>query len=78
MDENALYIIGDLHVSGKIIATGNMDSDRLKEALAIIQQQQQEIDKLKEMMSHVYYAPGMPGYLLAQESFNVQASKLEK
>lgn len=53
---------GDIKISG----LDGIDGIDLK---SIIINQQREIQELKKIVEEIYYAPGMPGYLQAQHSF---------
>lgn len=55
----------EVNFKGEIKISG-LDGIDLK---TIIINQQREIQELKKIVEEIYYAPGMPGYLQAQHSF---------
>ncbi len=53
----------DVHVESSL-KIGDMDVKK------IIEHQANEINHLKRKLEELYYAPGMPGYMQSQESFD--------
>ena len=61
----------DLHIQGKIMAFGGIDIiNEMRGLYHIINEQEKRILELQAKLEQVYFAPGMPGYLTAQTSFN--------
>ena len=55
----------------EFVSTTQSDLSTLQQEHADLQK---EFDELKEMFLELYYAPGNPGYLKAQKSFEKQKS----
>ncbi len=65
---NEVEFKGDVNFEGGI----KLDGIDMKN---VIVEQSKEINELKRKLEEIYYAPGMPGFLQAQESFEANKKR---
>ncbi len=65
---NGFIFTDKVHFKGDVMISGLDGKDDLCLKTIIINQQR-EIQELKKIVEEIYYAPGMPGYLRGEQSF---------
>jgi len=77
--QNTLNTRGDLIVGGKSYFNGDVvfrSCKQIEYLQSELETVKNELNLMKSMLNDVYYAPGMPGYIAAKETFEHQVKRM--